>query len=40
MFTDTANRDTDSITDGCEPPRGCWDFNPGPLGKAVSALTR
>jgi hypothetical protein len=28
----------DFITDGCEPPCGCWDLNSGPSG-AVSALT-
>jgi hypothetical protein len=21
----------DPITDGCEPPSGCWDLNSGPL---------
>jgi hypothetical protein len=21
----------DLITDGCEPPRGCWELNSGPL---------
>jgi hypothetical protein len=24
---------SDPITDGCEPPCGCWDLNSGPLGK-------
>ena len=23
----------DSITDGCEPPRGSWELNSGPLGE-------
>jgi hypothetical protein len=22
---------SDPITDGCEPPCGCWDLNSGPL---------
>ena len=24
-------RDPDRITDGCEPPYGCWELNSGPL---------
>jgi len=24
---------------GCEPPRGCWDLNSGPLGRRTSALS-
>jgi len=24
-------RASDSITDGCEPPCGCWELNSGPL---------
>ena len=31
-------RASDPITDGCKPPCGCWDWNSGPLGRAVSAL--
>jgi N6-adenosine-specific RNA methylase IME4 len=31
-------RALDPITDGCEPPCGCWELNSGPLGRAVSAL--
>ena len=27
------------ITDGCEPPYGCWELNSGPLEKAASALS-
>ena len=29
---------SDFVTDGCEPPCGCWDLNSGPLGRAVGAL--
>jgi hypothetical protein len=29
-------RTLDSITDGCEPPCGCWESNSGPLeGQSV-----
>jgi hypothetical protein len=32
-------RASDPITDGCEPPCGCWELNSGPLEEqAVSAL--
>ena len=24
-------RASDPITDGCEPPCGCWELNSGPL---------
>ena len=23
------------VIDGCEPPYGCWELNPGPLEKTV-----
>ena len=26
-------RASDPITDGCEPPCGCWELNSGPLGE-------
>jgi len=29
----------DSITDGCEPPCGCWDLNSGPLEEQSVLLT-
>jgi hypothetical protein len=29
----------DFITDGCEPPRGCWDLNSGPLEEQSALLT-
>jgi hypothetical protein len=32
-------RESDLITDGCEPPCGCWDLNSGPA-RAVGALNR
>jgi hypothetical protein len=31
-------RASDIITDGCEPPRGCWRFELRTFGRAVSAL--
>ena len=27
------------VTDGCEPPCGCWDLNSGPLGEQLALLT-
>jgi hypothetical protein len=27
------------ITDGCEPPRGCWELNLGPLEVQLVLLT-
>ena len=32
-------RASDSITDGCEPPCGCWELNSGPLEKQSVLLT-
>jgi hypothetical protein len=32
-------RESDLITDGCEPPCGCWDLNFGPLEEQSGALT-
>jgi len=32
-------RASDFITDGREPPRGCWDLNSGPLEKRSVLLT-
>jgi hypothetical protein len=29
----------DPITDGCEPPCGCWDLNSGPLEEQSVLLT-
>jgi hypothetical protein len=31
-------RASNLITDGCEPPCGCWELSSGPLKRAVSAL--
>jgi hypothetical protein len=31
-------RESDLITDGCEPPCGCWDLNSGPLEEQLGAL--
>jgi hypothetical protein len=30
---------SDLITDGCEPPCGCWDLNSGPLEEQSGTLT-
>jgi hypothetical protein len=30
---------SDLIKDGCEPPRGCWDLNSGPLEEQSVLLT-
>jgi hypothetical protein len=32
-------RASDPITDGCEPPCGCWDLNSGPLEEQSALLT-
>ena len=32
-------RASDPITDGCEPPCGCWELNSGPLEKQLVLLT-
>ena len=32
-------RSTDLITDGCEPPCGCWELNSGPLEEQAMLLT-
>jgi len=32
-------RASDPITDGCEPPCGCWELNSGPLGEQSVLLT-
>jgi len=29
----------DPITDGCEPPCGCWELNSGPLEEQPVLLT-
>ena len=33
-------RESDLVTDGCEPPSGCWDLNSGPSEEQLGALTR
>jgi hypothetical protein len=30
---------SDPITDGCEPPCGCWELNSGPLEEQLVLLT-
>jgi hypothetical protein len=32
-------RASDPITDGCEPPCGCWELNSGPLEEQLMLLT-
>ena len=32
-------RAPDLITDGCEPPCGCWELNSGPLEEQSVLLT-
>ncbi|WP_238841975.1 hypothetical protein, partial [Xylella fastidiosa] len=32
-------RASDAITDGCEPPCGCWELNSGPLEEQSLLLT-
>jgi len=32
-------RASDPITDGCEPPCGCWELNSGPLEEQSMLLT-
>ena len=32
-------RAPDLITDGCEPPCGCWELNSGPLEEEAMLLT-
>jgi hypothetical protein len=31
LSSDTTEEASDPITDGCEPPCGCWELNSGPL---------
>jgi hypothetical protein len=31
LSSDTPKEASDPITDGCEPPCGCWELNSGPL---------
>jgi hypothetical protein len=33
MYAIGQKRAPDLITDGCEPPCGCWELNSGPLEK-------
>jgi len=35
----THQKAPDLITDGCEPPHGCWDLNSGPLEEQTVLLT-
>jgi hypothetical protein len=32
-------RESDPITDGCEPPYGCWELNSGPPEEQSVLLT-
>ena len=37
--SDTQKRTSDLITDGCEPPCGCWELNSGPREEKLVLLT-
>jgi hypothetical protein len=39
LSLDILERVSDSITDGCEPPCGCWELNSGPLEEQSVLLT-
>ena len=39
MYPTVQNRAPDLITDGCEPPCGCWELNSGPLEEQAMILT-
>jgi hypothetical protein len=38
VFRNTRRRHQDPITDGCEPPCGCWELNSGPLKEQAMLL--
>jgi hypothetical protein len=39
VFRHTKKMASNLITDGCEPPCGCWDLNSGPLEEQSMLLT-
>ena len=40
LSSDTHSKSaSDPITDGCEPPCGCWELNSGPLAEQSVLLT-
>ncbi|EDL23115.1 mCG145372, partial [Mus musculus] len=39
VFRMSPKRASDPITDGCEPPCGCWELNSGPLEEQPVLLT-
>jgi len=39
VSSDHPKRASDPITDGCEPPCGCWELNSGPLEDQSVLLT-
>jgi hypothetical protein len=39
LSSDTPEEGSDPITDGCEPPCGCWELNSGPLEEQSVLLT-
>ena len=39
LSSDTPEGASDLITDGCEPPCGCWELNSGPLEEQLVLLT-
>jgi hypothetical protein len=38
-FQTHQKRASDLVTDGCEPPCGCWELNSGPLEEESVLLT-
>ena len=39
MYTYMPEEGIRSQLDGCEPPRGCWELNSGPLEEQTVLLT-
>jgi hypothetical protein len=39
LSSDTPEEGIRTITDGCEPPCGCWELNSGPLEEQLVLLT-
>jgi hypothetical protein len=37
LSSDTPEEGIGSITDGCEPPCGCWELNSRPLEEVLTA---
>jgi hypothetical protein len=39
LSSDKPEEGIGAITDGCEPPYGCWELNSGPLEEQLVLLT-